>query len=106
MRVAGPERPEQAAAMGSLSGVVGSYSARIDSRWRSPKISLRLVTSVRAVSANRSAQGFARGLQARSSRLEARAGTPSQISSQVSVLVAGFHGRCPCPSVTAGPRPL
>ena len=42
-----------------------SYSARASRRCRSPKISIRSVTSVRAVSTNRCAYAFARGLRGR-----------------------------------------
>jgi hypothetical protein len=51
----GPERAELAAAMGLSSVVVRAYSAGTDRRWRSLKISIRSVTSVRAVSRNHSA---------------------------------------------------
>jgi hypothetical protein len=52
-RVVGPRWAELEAAMGSLSVVMGLYSARIIRRWcRSPKISSRSMTSVRAVSTN------------------------------------------------------
>src|SRR6266576_4458812 len=40
-----------------------SYPARTSRRCRSPKISIRSVTSARAVSTNRCAYGFARGLR-------------------------------------------
>jgi hypothetical protein len=53
--VFGPGRAELAAAMGSSSVVVASYWARIVRRCRWPKISIRSVTSVRAVSTNLSA---------------------------------------------------
>jgi hypothetical protein len=54
-RVIGCGRVELAAAMRAPAVVVASYWARTCRRWRSPKISIRSVTSVRAVSTNRSA---------------------------------------------------
>jgi hypothetical protein len=42
-----------------------AYRARTMRRWRSPKISIRSVTSVRAMRTNRSAEAFARGLRGR-----------------------------------------
>jgi hypothetical protein len=53
------------------------------------------------------AQAFAHGLRGRviMSQLRRRAGAPIQASNQVSVLVAGLHGRCPCLSAVSRPRP-
>jgi hypothetical protein len=53
--VVGPGRVELAAAMGTPSVVVGLVLARTVRRCRSLKISIRSVTSVRAVRTNRSA---------------------------------------------------
>ena len=50
-----PGRAELAAAMGSASVVVGLVLGHHGRRCRSPKISIRSVTSVRAVSTNLSA---------------------------------------------------
>jgi hypothetical protein len=83
----------------------GHTPAGTDRGRRSLKISIRSVPSVRPARTSRAAWASARGLRGGFSASPPALAGSSQASNQVKVLVAGFHGRCPCLSAVSPTRP-